>query len=476
MKFPTRTFVPLAALQFAVSAAFLTTQVLADDWPQWRGPLGTGVAPKSAPPTTWSETQNVKWKVKLPGEGHATPVILGDKVFVLSAVPTGKKIEPPVQAQPEASAPRQTVFGQAQPGSNEGPRREGGPGGPGGGRGGRGSGGQKPTEFHQFAILCLDRKTGKILWQQTAREEVPHEGRHGTGSFSSASPITDGQHVFASFGSRGIYCYDLEGKLVWNEDLGDMRVANSFGEGSSPALHGNILIVNWDAENGSFVVGLDKKTGKTLWKQTRDERTTWTTPLIIEHDGVAQAIIPATGKIRSYEVATGKILWECGGLTPNVIPTPVSANGVVYCMSGFRGNSLLAIKLGRTGDLTDTDAIVWRHNKNTPYVPSPLLYGDRLYFFSGNNGIVSCFDAKSGKPLIEAERLEGVQGVYASPVGANGRVYLVGREGVTVVIKDGDKFEVLATNRLDEKFDASPAIAGNELFLRGHDHLYCLAE
>jgi outer membrane protein assembly factor BamB len=451
----------------------IVTSVQAADWPQWRGPLGNGVAPNSSPPTTWSETQNVKWKVAIPGEGHATPVIWGDKVFVLTAIPTGKKVEPSAEPQPEASVQQRAVFGQVQPAPDQRPRRGGEPGGPGGGRGGRG---QKPTEIHQFAILCLDRKTGKVLWQQTAREEVPHEGRHGTGSFSSASPITDGRHVYASFGSRGLYCYDLDGKLIWKEDLGDMRVANSFGEGSSPALHGDTLIVNWDAENESFVVALDKKTGRTLWKQTRGERTTWTTPLVIEHEGKAEAIIPATGKIRSYEVATGKLIWECGGLTPNVIPTPVSANGVVYCMSGFRGNSLLAIKLGRTGDLTDSDAILWRHNKSTPYVPSPLLYGDRLYFYAGNNGTLSCFNAKSGQALIDAERIEGLSGVYASPVGADGRVYLVGREGGAVVIKDADKLEVLASNRLDEKFDASPAVAGKELYLRGHSHLYCLAD
>jgi len=464
--------VALAAIPFVPTLSVVAANSPAGDWPQWRGPLANGVAPASNPPRTWSETQNVKWKVKIPGEGHATPVIWGDKVFVLTAIPTGKKVEPP--AQPEALAPRQRVFGQVPPAPGD---RPGGPGGPGGGRGGRGGrGAPKPTEFHQFAILCLDRQSGKVLWQQTAREEVPHEGRHGTGSFSSASPVTDGTNVFASFGSRGLYCYDLGGKLLWSEDLGDMRVANSFGEGSSPALHGNMVIVNWDAENGSFVVALDKKTGKTLWKQTREERTTWTTPLVIEHGGQAEAIIPATGRIRSYDVATGKVIWECGGLTPNVIPTPVSANGLVYCMSGFRGNSLLAIKLGRTGDLTDSDAIVWRHNKGTPYVPSPLLYGDRLYFFSGNNGILSCFDAKSGKALIDSERIAGLQGVYASPVGADGRVYLVGREGATVVIKDADQLEVLATNQLDEKFDASPAVAGNALFLRGHNHLYCLAE
>jgi outer membrane protein assembly factor BamB len=212
-----------------------------------------------------------------------------------------------------------------------------------------------------------------------------------------------------------------------------------------------------------------------LWKQPRDERTSWATPLIVEHQGKTQVITAATRKIRSYDLATGKLIWECGGLTANVIPTPVAGDGMVYPISGFRGNALLAIRLGQTGDLTDTEAIAWKYNKSTPYVPSPLLYGDKLYFFSNNNGILSCFDAKSGRPLIEAERLEALPGVYASPVGAGGRVYLAGRNGTTLVIKNSDKLEILATNKLDEKFDASPAAVGQELFLRGHQFLYCIA-
>ena len=178
-----------------------------------------------------------------------------------------------------------------------------------------------------------------------------------------------------------------------------------------------------------------------------------------------------------FEVATGKPLWDHAGLTPNVIPSPVAADGVVYSMSGFRGNALYAIKLGRTGDLTKTDAVVWSHNKSTPYVPSPLLYDDRLYFISNNNAVLSCFDAKTGKAVVEGQRIDEVEGVYASPVGAGGKVYVVGRNGVSAVIKHGGaKLDVLATNGLDDKFDASPAVAGNELFLRGREHLYCIAE
>ena len=189
-----------------------------------------------------------------------------------------------------------------------------------------------------------------------------------------------------------------------------------------------------------------------------------------------QIIASASAKVRSYDLATGKVLWECGGLGSNVIPTPVTGNGLLFAMSGHREPALLAIKLGRTGDLTGTDAVAWKIQRGTPYVPSPLLLGDRLYLFSGNNATLSCFEAGSGKALIDGERLQGPSGFYASPVSAGGRIYLAGRNGTSLVLKPSDKVEVLATNKLDEKFDASPAVVGKELFLRGHEYLYCLAE
>jgi outer membrane protein assembly factor BamB len=455
------------SLAFAISTA--AAPAPNENWPQWRGPLQNGVAPAANPPTTWSETNNVKWKVKIPGSGQATPIIWDNRVFIQTAIPTGKKIEAkPGDASEQPPAARPETGGE--------PPRKGPGGGKGKGRGGFG-GGPKPTEVYQFAVMCLDRQTGKVLWQQVAREEVPHEGyRQGEGSFASSSGLTDGTHLYAYFGSRGLYCYDLDGKPLWDQDLGKMRMVMGFGEGSSPALYHDTLIVNRDNEDNSFIIALDKNTGKTLWKKPREEHTSWSTPLIIERDGKAQAVVAATGKIRSYDVASGEVLWECGGLTRNVIPCPVAGAGMVYCMSGFQGNALLAIRLGRTGDLTGSDAIAWTHNQSTPYVPSPLLYGDKLYFFANNNGILSCLNAKSGEPLFNAERLEDLSGVYASPLGAAGRVYLAGRNGVTVVLKQSDKLEVLATNRLDEKFDASPAAAGKDLFLRGREYLYCITD
>jgi len=457
----------MLAIGAAIGARAATTAEA--NWPQWRGPLQNGVAPSASPPTSWSETSNVKWKVKIPGEGSATPIIWGDRVFVQTAIATGKKVEAP--AEPAAQPPPGPPPGQGGPP----------PGGPGGkkGPGGRGGfpGGAKPTETFQFVVQCLDRQTGKTLWQQVAREEVPHEGHHPSdGTFASPSGLTDGQHYFAHFGSHGLYCFDFEGKLEWQQDLGKMRIAMSFGEGSSPAIYQDTLIVNWDNEDGSFICALDKRSGKTLWKKSREERTSWATPLVVDQGGKAQVITAATGKVRSYAVATGELVWECAGLTRNVIPSPIADGGMLYCTSGYQGSSLLAIRLDRTGDLSGSDAIAWSYKKNTPYVPSPLLYENRLYFFAVNKGELSGLDPKTGEVFLDAVPIPDLSGVYASPVGAGGRIYLVGRNGVTVVVKPSAKLEVLASNRLNERFDASPAAAGKQLFLRGKELLYCLEQ
>jgi outer membrane protein assembly factor BamB len=452
----------LAGLLLAAPGAIANEAL--NHWPTWRGPLANGLAPNANPPLEWSETRHLKWKVPIPGRGSATPIIWQDRIFIQTAIPAGQAPSP--QAAATTPAPANQTGAAATPG---GPRSPGGRGG--------GFRSQQPTEPHQFVLLCLDRETGQTLWQKTLREEVPHEGHHqADGTFASGSPVTDGRLVYAFFGSRGLHALDLDGNLKWSRDLGRQQTRNSFGEGSSPALIGQTLVVNWDHEGDDFVAALNATTGEELWRQSRQEITSWATPLVLETGDRTQVIISATERIRSYDLATGKLLWECGGMTQNVIPTPVAGHGLVYAISGFRGAALLALRPDRAGDLTGTDAIVWQHSKNTPYVPSPLLYDDKLYFLSGNNAMLSCFDALTGNPLIDAERIDGVAGVYASPVGAAGRVYLAGRNGAVAVLRHGHPLEILATNRLDDRFDASPALVGNALFLRGRETLYCLAE
>jgi outer membrane protein assembly factor BamB len=474
----------IAGLAVSVGAAISGALLAAENWPQWRGPQNTGAAPDSSPPLTWSEQQNIKWKVKIPGRGSATPIVWGNKLFVQTAIPAEKKAEATAARDDDAkqppaakkSAAKQSAEGREQRDAGQ----RGGPGGRGRGFGGFG-GGVAPTEVHRFMLLCLDRATGKTLWQKVAREEVPHEGHHPSdGTFASSSPVTDGKSVIAYFGSRGLHCFDMDGNLQWSKDLGRMQTRNSFGEGSSPALFGNTIVVTWDHEGEDFIAAFDKANGNELWRQPRDEPTTWSTPLVVVHEGKPQVVTAGSSKIVSYDLRTGKPMWEAGGLTANVIPSPVASGDVVFLTSGFRGSSLKAIRLDATGNVEESDAVLWRLNKSTPYVPSPLLYQDRLYFLASNNAILSCYNAETGKSVVEAKRIEGLGNVYASPVAANGRVYLVDRRGKAVVIKHAvepaENFEILATNELDDPIDASPAIVGNEMFLRGVEHLYCIGE
>jgi outer membrane protein assembly factor BamB len=439
---------PLLAVLIFTSAARADDFAAQRDrnWHQWRGPHANGVAPQANPPAEWDEQTNIKWKVPIPGLGNATPIVWEDQIFVLTAVESA--------AAEDKTAQTSTT---AQPQQR---RRRGGS--------------RRPTQT-AFLVLCLDRATGAVRWQQTAANLLPHEGfRPGDNTFASGSPITDGRHLFVSFGSYGIFCYDLDGNQVWKQDLGDMHTRNGFGEGSSPALYRDRLVVNWDHEGQSFIATLDARTGDVLWKKDRDEPTSWATPLVVEHGGRTQVVTNGSKRVRSYDLATGELIWECGGQVSNVIPSPVIGDGVVYCTSGFRGAALYAIPIGSTGDLTGTDKPLWNLDRGTPYVPSPLLYGDLLYFNHKNDPIATCVNAKTGE-VLATKRLAGLDKIYASPVGAAGRVYYVGRNGTTVVLPRGNDLGELAVNKLDEGIDASPAIVGNELFLRGKQHLYCIA-
>ncbi len=437
-------------LSTAGVAAELSDERL-DNWHRWRGPNATGVALRGNPPVQWNAETNIKWKVEIPGRGSSTPIVWGDQIFLLTAIKTDRTGDVAAEPRPEP---------QEQPG-----RR----------RFGRFGGGRKPTNYHKFVVLSIDRNTGRTRWKHLATEVIPHEGHHQPdNNFASGSPTTDGRFLYASFGSRGIYCYDLEGNRQWERDLGDMRTRAGFGEGSSPTVHGDTLIVNWDHEGDSFIVALDIQTGKTKWKVDRDERTSWATPLVVEHDGRAQVITNGATRVRSYDLANGDVIWECGGQTGNPIPSPLVMGELAICMTGFRGSAAYAIPLGSSGDLTDTNRIAWHHARGTPYTSSPLLYGRRLYFNQGNTGTITCLNPTTGEVVYDRQRLSGVSNMYASPVGAAGRVYLVGRDGTTVVIKDDPTFEVLAVNKLDDPIDASPAIVGRQMFLRSKGHLYCL--
>jgi outer membrane protein assembly factor BamB len=433
----------------AMVALFLATAAPAGEeahkpqyqWPHWRGPLANGSAPHGDPPVNWDEKTNIKWKVPVPGRGSSTPVVWGDHVFVATAVDTGQVAKAEDLPKPDPKLERKTTA---------------------------------PNTYHQFILICFERKTGKVRWQKIACERVPHEGHHPSHSYAAGSPTTDGKHVWVSFGSQGVYCYDMAGKPQWQRDLGLIHSRYAWGEASTPVLYKGDLILNWDQEVNSKLIVLDAGTGKTRWQVDRNESTTWNTPLVVEHKGRAQIIVNGTNKARSYDLATHELLWECGGQTINAIPSPVAADGLAFCMSGYNGALAVAVPLDARGDLTGTDKIAWKHTKGTPYCPSPLLVEGKLYFTQANASLLTCLDAKTGKPVFERERLQGMTSFYASPVAAGGRIYLVARDGVTLVLRQSNKVEVLATNRLEDSIDGSPAVVGRQLFLRGHKYLYCI--
>jgi outer membrane protein assembly factor BamB len=438
------------------AAVLLTTMVLfqtshtngqdkpsffADNWPEWRGIYNTGAALKGNPPIEFSETKNVKWKIEIPGKGHATPIVCGDQVIVQTSVPTSKRPE---------NVPAQSSQ--------------------------KSMGGPKAEFVHQFVVISVNKNTGKVNWQTVVTEEYPQESTHELGSWASNSPVTDGEYIYAYFGSRGLYCLDFTGKVIWSRDFGQMEKVMSFGEGSSPALSKDKVFVQWDNEKPSFIYAVDKKTGKDVWVKERDEKSSWATPLVVEVNGKTQVITAASKKVRSYDAETGDIVWELSGLTGNVIPDPIYSDGLVYLMSGFRGTALKVVDVAKAkGDITGTSAVVWEYNQDTPYTPAAVLMDGKLYFLRNNNGFLTCLDAKTGKPFYSNQKLESTSTLYSSPTGASNRLYIAA-QGVVMVIQAGAEYKALANNPLDDNFHASPVVVGDQLFLRGFKNLYCISE
>ena len=411
-----------------------------DNWHHWRGPLASGYAPKANPPTKWDAQTNIHWKVPLPGRGSATPIVWGERVFIVTAVKTDKIADKLPDPDPRFET-----------------RTE------------------RPKNYYQFVVLCYDRGTGKLRWQQQAAEAVPHEGHHASHSYAAGSPTTDGRRLYVSFGSQGIYCYTLDGQPIWNRQFGALHSRLGWGEAVTPVIYNDSLLINWDQEEDSKLICLDAATGKTRWEQPRDEKTSWNSPLIVEQPDRVQVVLNGTKRIRGYDLRYGKPLWQCPGMTTNAIPSCVTDGSFIYGMSGYGAGAAVAVPVNASGELSK-EALHWKLEKGTPYVPSPLLAGKRLFFTQANQPLLSIVDADSGKFLVERERLAGVTSFYASPAAAAGRVYLVDRDGTTLVLKLSDTIEVLATNRLNDPIDASPVLVGKQLFLRGEHFLYCIEE
>ena len=419
----------------------------AENWPGWRGPGSLGISEDAVIPVVWDMSKNVKWKVAVPGLGHSSPIVWGDKVFVTTAVSTDPKEDywekgfPRIERKPDAAE-------------------------------------------ISWKVLCFDRDTGKLLWDQTAIRKKPTNARHTKNSYASQTPVTDGAFIYAFFGDQGIFCYDFQGKLIWSRDLGTFTMRNAWGLGSSPVLYKNLVIQTCDQETGgSFLIALDKRTGTTVWKTDRDEASSWSTPYLYTQGERPELVVNATRAVRSYDPETGKLLWECRGPATSITtPTPTFSNGLIIVSSGFivePVRPVTAFRPGATGDITLKEGesaskyIAWRQSTAAPYIPSPIAYRDYVFVLF-DQGFISCYDAKTGKEIYGKQRIDVGANFSASPVAAGGKLYLMSEDGDVYVISAGAAYELLAKNSLGEAVMASPAISGGKMFVRALKHLYCI--
>jgi outer membrane protein assembly factor BamB len=414
------------------------------NWPQWRGPTGQGISAEVDLPLTWSDTKNVLWRTPIEGLGHSSPAVWGKKLFLTTA------IEGPIV--PGAKAVTHIESGEefVHPDSVGADRS------------------------HTFKVLCLASDTGEIIWERIAYQGTVYDARHRKASYASPTPATDGNYVYVYFGSQGLYCYDLDGNLIWKKSFGGIATWG-VGTGTSPVLYENSVIVQADEDNGekSFIAALDKETGEEIWKVARKVQASWATPILVEFEGRTELVTNGNEAIISYDAATGKELWRVKGVESNAIPSPVAGPGMVFVSAGFPRKITKAIKLGGSGDLTDTSNVVWEYEKGTAYVPSTLLYGDHLYLLS-DKGILTCLDSKTGKTIYQGGRVPVPAMFKASPVGVDRHILLASEDGDVFVIKAGPIHEVLAVNSIGEPIWASPAISEGRIFLRGKEHLYCI--
>ena len=408
--------------------------------------MATGAAPTANPPLTWSETENIRWKTPLPGRGHSTPIVWDQLIFVTAAEPIG-------EALPAKYSGR--------PGEHDN---------------------LPVSQRYRFWVIAVNRQDGSLAWKTPVHEELPLEGAHYTASLTSASPVTDGQYVYAHLGSYGLYCLDFSGRLIWEKQLGKMHTKHGHGEGASPVLHGDTLVVNWDHEEESFIAAFQAKTGAEIWRVPRAEVTSWSSPIVVQVDGQTQVVVAGTHRVRAYDLRTGDVIWECGGLSNNVVATPVASDGMVIVGSSYEKRAMFGIRLaGARGDITDTDQVVWSTRERTPYVPSPLMYQGSVYYLRHYQNILSRRDGATGEERWGPFRLQGLGDIYASPVAAAQRIYITDRQGVTVVfqhVADGEEAvpRLLAANRIDDGVNASLALAGNQILIRGERFLYCIEE
>ncbi len=417
------------------------------NWPQFRGPGARGVYESKNLPDTWSTNQNIVWSVTIPGWGWSSPIVWSDKIFLTSVIAEG-----------DVETPKKGLY----------------------------FGGERRTpsrDNHRWMIYCLDFQSGKIRWEKEVHHGPPEQPRHLKNSYASETPVTDGERVYAYFGNVGVFCFDQDGKPLWSQRWPTAKTRYGWGSAASPVLHGDRIYLVNDNEEQSFLVALDKKTGRQIWRVDRDEKSNWATPYIWENEQRTEIITPGTKRVRSYDLS-GKLLWEFGGMSTIVVPTPFSGFGLLYVCSGYVGDKarpVFAIRPGAAGDLTlkedetSSPFIAWHQKTAGSYNPSPLLYGDYFYVLY-DRGLFSCYDARTGKEIYDKQRLnpEGTAAFTASPWAGNGKIFCLSEDGDTYVVQAGPEFKLLGKNSLAEMCLATPALARDSLLLRTASKLYCI--
>ncbi len=422
-----------------------------ENWPSFRGPHASGIAERQNLPDHWDAQNlaNVKWKTKIPGLAHSSPVVWADRVFVTTAV-----------SSRGMDSFRKGLYGDGDASDDRSPQR--------------------------WKVFALDRVSGKILWERTAYEGVPREKRHIKATYANSTPATDGRYVVAFFGSQGLYAYDMRGKLIWKKDLGVLNAGAydapdyEWGTASSPIIYKNLVIVQCDTQGEDFLLAADIKTGKTVWKTTREEFPSWGTPTIYPGKRGVELITNASNFIRGYDPMTGKELWRLGGSSKITAPTPIFSDGLIVVVSGRRPEApIFVILAGARGDITlpqgqsSSEHIAWSKQARGSYMPTPLIYGNYLYVLA-NQGVLDCYDLKTGAEVYRQRIPHQGSGFSASPVAADGKLYLSSEDGDVFVVRTGPEFELLGTNHMGESLMATPAIAARLMFLRTQNHVIAI--
>lgn len=428
-----------------IATCFSSTALSQTNWPQWRGLNASGVSSETGLPTDWDGSKNIRWKAAIPGRGHSSPIVWGNKIFLTTS------IEGPVV--PGAEAVRHMHKGQEY----------------------RHPDSVGADHSYTLKLLCVDLDSGKILWDKTVYEGTVYDNRHKKNTYASATPVTDGKFVYISFEAEGIYCYDFDGKRIWKTSVGKIA-KGGMGPGTSPVLYENLLILQADQEygEGSFIAAVDKKNGKEVWRVERDQRRSWATPLLIKTSQRTELVTSGPNKIISYDPATGRELWRAPGVISNPIPSPVTGQGLVFVTAGSDAKRAFAIRLGGSGDLEGTTNVVWSYEKGTAYVPSPILYNEYLYLIT-DAGAITCLEAATGKVIYQT-RIPMAASFTASPVAFEGKIMFVSEDGDSFILKAGPVPEILNANGLGEPVYASPAIVAGRILIRGQSNLYCIGK